>query len=199
MTNGTIALKRLLWFAVVGVAAFILLYVLVGRHVESYFNHQDDLGILQGRLVRYQNLAAQKAGYESGIERIASAKIRWSKDYLSSASRNLAEAELQRIVLQLVRRPGISVARSELRGNSTDSLPTGVAATRLALQLTADYASALHALQDIENADQILIVNQLDIRPKINGRSRRSKDARQVDVLAEITGFYLADEEEAND
>lgn len=190
----TSPLSRLVAWLVVVVMAAAALYWAAGQQLSRYLKGTERLERLADQSSRYQYLAGQKPIYEDQLADLDRQRPRWRGQYLKATEPNLAAAEMQQLLTRTLRAQGITVDRMDVRPQTQDTLPEGVAQVSAQIQLTADYSLFLAALRDLENMTPLLVLDEVSVQPVLTRGTLRRPDARQVSVRLTVRALHLRED-----
>jgi len=187
----TSPVSRLIAWSLVAAMAAAALYWGAGQQISRYLAGAERLDRLADQSSRYQYLAGQKPQYEKNLADLARQAPRWRGHYLEATEPNLAAAEMQQLLTRTLRAQGITVDRMDVRPQTDDTVPDGVALVLAQIQLTADYSLFLAALRDLENMTPLLALDELSMQPVLTRGTLRRPDARQVAVRLSVRALHL--------
>jgi general secretion pathway protein M len=175
---------------VIALIIFLVIVPVVSMGIENHEKKQD----LAFRLHRARQIVAKKDSVKENIEHIK--KQYQTQNYFSTRDTEaLASADLQKFI-----KSAISQADGQL--TSTQVLPqiidNGFNRVTVKVRMSCDIDALRNILHEIESSAQVMIVDQLDIRPV---RGRRNRKTRQIEpnskmnVNFQVAGFMRKNNE----
>jgi general secretion pathway protein M len=177
-------LERVAALTLVGVLAGIVWLVILAPLVNAYVETGADLTEAQERLARYRHVAAQRPALEQRLAELLHHETD-SGFHLSARTDALAAADLQRTATAVIERSGGAL-------NSIQPLPvtTDGAFRRIAVrvQFTGATSTLFAAVYDLESRTPLLLIDNLEIRPRPAARTGGSEDAG-LSIRFDLSGF----------
>lgn len=183
----------------------VLLLLLLLATAYNVFNHfwlgryqmyQQVQLELQDRLQRYERLLASQAAIEAHLLHIRTQQA--DQDYyLPHTTPTLAATALQQQISQLIQNHGGSLASSQILPASEHN---GMVRVALRVQLSGDAETLQRTLYDLESAEPLLFVDNLQvrsrsIRERVRGGSPQEQGVRttiQLIMQGEISAYMVS-------
>lgn len=182
-------------YGLIGLTALVLLWFGPVSGYTSYMRETDQLSQLAERSARYEALARQLPEWRERHSAVTRALAQPRPLFLTAKNRNLAVAELQRLVTDRFSKAGLKVQRARSAPSNTASAETDAPATvSIRITLTADYAALVAGLKALEGNAPALLVPSLTLEPILTNGARRRPDPRRVSAQMTVTALFQESE-----
>jgi general secretion pathway protein M len=175
---------------VIALIIFLVIVPVVSMGMENHEKKQD----LAFRLHRARQIVAKKDSVKENIERIK--KQYQTQNYFSTRDTEaLASADLQKFIKSAISQADGQLTSTQVLPQITDN---GFNRVTVKVRMSCDIDALRNILHEIESSAQVMIVDQLDIRPV---RGRRNRKTRQIEpnskmnVNFQVAGFMRKNNE----
>ncbi len=182
--------SRALALAVLFVAIFLGLAVLLAPFLLLHRHYNDAIDSAQERLDRYRGISAQGPGLQKALDALRDKQGR--RFFLKNTAANLAGAELQDLVRAAVENNGGRITTVQITAPRDDGRFRLIGVN---LQLFATTANLQKILYAIETQQPYLVIDNLTVRPLNAFRGFRPAPGAEpeVSVSLDVTGFAIAE------
>lgn len=186
--------QRWLALGLLGLVLLLLVFAVIVPLVSMGLDYHEQKQELSFRLQRAKQIVARK---DSVIANIASIKKQYqSQNYFSSRNTEaLASADLQKFIKSAVSQAGGELTSTQVMPKITES---GFDRVTVKVRMTADAEGLRSVLHEIETAEQIMIIDQIDIRPvrgRRNRKTRQLEPSNKLNINFQVAGFMRKTDE----
>jgi len=164
---------------------FIIIVPLVSLGLENHEKKQE----LLFRLQKAQQVVARKNTVIENIEQIK--KTYQAQNYFSTRNTAaLASADLQKLIKSSISQAGGQLTSTQvLPSLSTDNSFNRVV---VKVRMSGEIEALRSVLHEIESSSQIMVIDQIDIRPvrgKRNRKTRKIEPSNKMNINFQVAGF----------
>mgnify|MGYP000356010556 CR=1 FL=1 len=171
--------------AVILLVAFIVIIPLSSVAIDNHEQKQQ----LIFRLQKAKQIVARKDHVSATIEHIK--KKHKAQNYFSTRkTESLASADLQKFIKSTISQAGGQLTSTQVLPHV--STEQGFKKVVVKVRMAGEIDVLRHVLYEIESSDQIMIVEQLDIRPvrgKRNRKTRKIEASNKMNINFQVASF----------
>lgn len=175
---------------VIALIIFLVIIPLVSMGMEYHEQKQE----LAFRLQRSRQIVAKKDSVKENIERIK--KQYQTQNYFSTRDTEaLASADLQKFIKSAILQADGQLTSTQVLPVITDN---GFNRVTVKVRMSCDIEALRSILHEIESSEQIMIVDQMDIRPvrgRRNRKTRKIESSSKMNVNFQVAGFMRKNNE----
>jgi general secretion pathway protein M len=175
---------------VIALIIFLVIIPLVSMGMEYHEQKQE----LAFRLQRSRQIVAKKDSVKENIERIK--KQYQTQNYFSTRDTEaLASADLQKFIKSAILQADGQLTSTQVLPVITDN---GFNRVTVKVRMSCDIEALRSVLHEIESSEQIMIVDQMDIRPvrgRRNRKTRKIESSSKMNVNFQVAGFMRKNNE----
>ncbi len=186
--------QRWLALGLLGLVVALIIFLVIVPLVSMGMDYHEQKQELAFRLQRSRQIVAKKDSVKENIERIK--KQYQDQNYFSTRDTEaLASADFQKFIKSAISQAGGQLTSTQVLPRTTDN---GFNRVTVKVRMSCDIEALRSILHEIESSGQIMIVDQMDIRPV---RGRRNRKTRQVEpnskmnVNFQVAGFMRKNNE----
>ncbi len=186
--------QRWLALGLLGLVVALIIFLVIVPLVSMGMDYHEQKQELAFRLQRSRQIVAKKDSVKENIERIK--KQYQAQNYFSTRDTEaLASADFQKFIKSAISQAGGQLTSTQVLPRTTDN---GFNRVTVKVRMSCDIEALRSILHEIESSGQIMIVDQMDIRPV---RGRRNRKTRQVEpnskmnVNFQVAGFMRKNNE----
>ena len=177
--------RQQLAIVILAVALLLIFSVTVLPLWSANASRQENIQLLQERLVRLQQMADGDATLRPRLERLKRAQVN-NGHYLKGETETVAAAELQRLVKAIT-------ARNQVAVTSTQILPASeeqdFVRITLKVRLRGSLGGLIESIYDIESNETFLFLDKLVLRDASRRRSGAATPAKPFDAEIELAAY----------
>jgi len=164
---------------------FIIIVPLVSMGLENNQQKQE----LIFRLKKAKQVVARKDSVLANIEQIKKKYL--AQNYFSTRDTEaLASADLQKLIKSAITQAGGQLTSTQvLPGLATEN---GFNRIVVKVRMSGDMEALRNVLHEIESSSQIMVIDQIDIRPvrgRRNRRTRKIEPSSKLNINFQVAGF----------
>ncbi len=164
---------------------FIIIVPLVSMGLENNQQKQE----LIFRLKKAKQVVARKDSVITNIEQIKKKYL--AQNYFSTRDTEaLASADLQKLIKSAITEAGGQLTSTQvLPGLATEN---GFNRIVVKVRMSGDMEALRSVLHEIESSSQIMVIDQIDIRPvrgRRNRRTRKIEPSNKLNINFQVAGF----------
>ncbi len=168
--------KHQRWFAIglLVFILFILVFVIIVPVLSASWDYHEQQQELNFRLQRAKQIVARKPAINAAVENIKQ-QYRQQNYFSKRDKEALASADLQKFIKSSISQAGGELTSTQVLPQSSDR---GFKQLKVKVRMSGDIEVLRNVLHDIESSSQIMLVDQLDLRPV---RGRRNRKTRKIE------------------
>lgn len=182
--------QRWLAIGLLGIIVLIIIFFIIMPLVSMGLEKYDQKQELTFRLQRAMNIVAKKDDVIANIEQIKD-KYQSQNFFSTRDTQALASADLQKFIKSSISQAGGQLTSTQVlshRGRTDLGFNRIVVKVRMSGEIDT-LRSVLH---EIESAPQIMVIDQLDIRPvrgKRNRKTRKIEPSNKMNINFQVASF----------
>jgi len=186
--------QRWLALGLLGAVLLLVLFIVIVPVMSMGLEYHEQEQELLFRLERARQIVAKK---DSVNNNIASIKKQFQKqNYFSTrGTEALASADLQTLIKTAISQAGGQLTSTQVLPHSIEN---GFNQVTVKVRMSGDIDILRSVLYEIESSTQIMIINQLDIRPvrgKRNRKTRKIEPSNKMNINFQVAGFMRKNDE----
>ncbi|NOR71097.1 MAG: general secretion pathway protein GspM [Methylomarinum sp.] len=186
--------QRWLALGLLGLVLILVLFIVIVPVVSMGLEYHEQKQELFFRLQRARKIVARK---DSVKENNADIKKQFQlQNYFSTRDTEaLASADLQKIIKSAISQAGGQLTSTQVLPHSMEN---GFNQVTVKVRMSGDIEMLRSVLYEIESSAQIMIINQLDIRPvrgKRNRKTRKIEPSNKMNINFQVAGFMRNNDE----
>jgi len=186
--------QRWLALGLLGAVLLLVLFIVIVPVMSMGLEYHEQEQELLFRLERARQIVARK---DSVNNNIASIKKQFQKqNYFSTrGTEALASADLQTLIKTAISQAGGQLTSTQVLPHSIEN---GFNQVTVKVRMSGDIDILRSVLYEIESSTQIMIINQLDIRPvrgKRNRKTRKIEPSNKMNINFQVAGFMRKNDE----
>jgi len=178
------------WIAIglLGLVIFSIIFMIITPLVSMGLENHEQKQELIFRLQRAKQIVARKDSVLANIEQI---KNKYQKqNYFSTRDTEaLASADLQKLIKSSIAQAGGQLTSTQVLPHRNDS---GFNRVIVKVRMSGDIEVLRSVLHEIESSAQVMVVDQIDIRPvrgKRNRKTRKIEPSNKMNINFQVAGF----------
>jgi len=185
---------RWLALGLLGLVILLVIFIVIMPVLSMSWEYHERKQDLTFRLQRARQIVARK---DSVIENIASIKKQYqAQNYFSTRNTEaLASADLQKLIKTAISQMGGQLTSTQVLPQITDS---GFQRVTVKVRMSGDIETLRGVLHEIESSAQVMLVDQIDIRPvrgKRNRKTRKIEASNKLNINFQVAGFMRKKDE----
>jgi len=186
--------QRWLAIGLLGLVFLSVLFLVIVPVVSIGLEYHEQEQELLFRLERTRQIVSRKDHVK---ESIAGIKNQFQKqNYFSTRETEaLASADLQKIIKTAISQAGGQLTSTQVLPHNMEN---GFNQVTVKVRMSGDIEMLRSVLYEIEASEQIMIINQLDIRPvrgKRNRKTRKIEPSNKMNINFQVVGFMRKKDE----
>ena len=177
--------RQQLAIVILAVALLLIFSVTVLPLWSANASRQENIQLLQERLVRLQQMADGDATLRPRLERLKRAQVN-NGHYLKGETETVAAAELQRLVKAITARNQVTVASTQILPASEEQ---DFVRITVKVRLRGSLGGLIESIYDIESNETFLFLDKLVLRDASRRRSRAATPAKPFDAEIELAAY----------
>ncbi len=178
------------WIAIglLGLGIFSIIFMIIIPLVSMGLENHEQKQELIFRLQRAKQIVARKDSVLANIEQI---KNKYQKqNYFSTRDTEaLASADLQKLIKSSIAQAGGQLTSTQVLPHRNDN---GFNRVIVKVRMSGDIEVLRSVLHEIESSAQVMVVDQIDIRPvrgKRNRKTRKIEPSNKMNINFQVAGF----------
>lgn len=178
------------WIAIglLGLVIFSTIFMIIIPLVSTGLENHEQKQELIFRLQRAKQIVARKDSVLANIEQI---KNKYQKqNYFSTRDTEaLASADLQKLIKSSIAQAGGQLTSTQVLPHRNDN---GFNRVIVKVRMSGDIEVLRSVLHEIESSAQVMVVDQIDIRPvrgKRNRKTRKIEPSNKMNINFQVAGF----------
>jgi len=186
--------QRWLAIGLLGLVFLAILFLVIVPVVSIGLEYHEQEQELLFRLERARQIVSRKDHVKDSI---AGIKKQFQKqNYFSTRETEaLASADLQKLIKTAISQAGGQLTSTQVLPHSMEN---GFNQVTVKVRMSGDIEMLRSVLYEIEVSEQIMIINQLDIRPvrgKRNRKTRKIEPSNKMNINFQVVGFMRKKDE----
>jgi len=186
--------QRWLALGLLGLVLLLIIFIVFVPLLSMGWEYHEQKQDLTFRLQRARQIVARK---DSVIANIASIKKQYQEqNYFSTRDTEaLASADLQKLIKSAISQTGGQLTSTQVLPQISDS---GFNRVTVKVRMSGDIETLRAVLHEIESSPQIMLIDQIDIRPvrgKRNRKTRKIEPSNKLNINFQVAGFMRKKDE----
>jgi len=186
--------QRWLALGLLGLVLLLITFIVFVPLLSMGWEYHEQKQDLTFRLQRARQIVARK---DSVIANIASIKKQYQEqNYFSTRDTEaLASADLQKLIKSAISQTGGQLTSTQVLPQISDS---GFNRVTVKVRMSGDIETLRAVLHEIESSPQIMLIDQIDIRPvrgKRNRKTRKIEPSNKLNINFQVAGFMRKKDE----
>ena len=177
--------RRQLAVTILAIALLLAFSITVLPLWSANAARQENIELLQERLVRLQQMADGDASLRPRLERLKRAQLD-DGHYLRGETETVAAAELQRLVKAITGRNQVTVTSTQILPASAEQDFIRIA---LKVRLRGSLNGLVESIYDIESNETFLFLDQLSVRDASRRRAAVATPTKPFDAELELAAY----------
>ena len=186
--------QRWLALGLLGLVITLIIFIVIVPLVSMGMEYHEQKQELAFRLQRSRQIVAKKDSVKENVERIK--KQYQTQNYFSTRDTEaLASADLQKFIKSAILQADGQLTSTQVLPVITDN---GFNRVTVKVRMSCDIEALRSILHEIESSAQIMIVDQMDIRPvrgRRNRKTRKIESSSKMNVNFQVAGFMRKNNE----
>lgn len=183
-----VSYQRWMALGLLGLVVLLIIFIVIIPVVSAGIEYSEQKQGLIFRLQRAKQIVARKDSVKENIQRIKQ-QYETQNYFITRDTEALASADLQKLIKTAISEAGGQLTSSQVLRQIADS---GFKRIAIKVRMSGDIEILRSVLHDIESSMQIMIVDQIDIRPvrgKRNRKTRKMEPSNKLNINFQVAGF----------
>ena len=183
-----VSYQRWLALGLLGLVVLFIIFIVIVPVVSTGIEYREQKQGLVFRLQKATQIVARKDSVEDNIQRIKQ-QYETQSYFITRDTEALASADLQKLIKTAISEAGGQLTSSQVLRQVADN---GFKRIAIKVRMSGDIEILRSVLHDIESSMQIMIVDQIDIRPvrgKRNRKTRKMEPSNKLNINFQVAGF----------
>jgi len=186
--------QRWLALGLLGLLVFLFIFLIITPLVSMGLDNYEQKQELIFRLQKAKRIVARKNSVISNIEQLK--KKYQAQNYFSTRNTEaLASADLQKFIKSAIAQAGGQLTSTQVLPHIEEN---GFNRIVVKVRMSGEIDVLRRVLYEIETSTQVMVVDQIDIRPvrgRRNRKTRKIQPSNQMNINFQVAGFMRQSDE----